>query len=55
MNKIQSALPGIIRDGAGILGAALIAYGAALIYRPAGFIVGGLLLISGALLAARTP
>ena len=45
-------IPEIVRDVAGIAGGSLVAYGAALIYRPAGFIVGGLLLIAGAIFAA---
>jgi hypothetical protein len=43
----------LLRDAAGIVGAALIAYGAGLVYRPAGFIVAGVLLVGGAYLAAR--
>lgn len=35
-------------DAAGIAGAGLIAYGAWLVYHPAGFIVGGVLLLAGA-------
>lgn len=42
-----------IRDAAGLCGAASVSYGAWLVYEPAGFIVGGLLLLSGALMAAR--
>lgn len=42
-----------IRDAAGIAGAASVAYGAWLIAEPAGFIVGGALLVVGAVLAAR--
>lgn len=43
----------LVRDTAGIGGAALTAYGASLIYPPAGFIVAGLLLLAGAWLSAR--
>lgn len=39
--------PVLLRDGAVLAGAASITYGAWLIYRPAGFIVGGVLLIIG--------
>lgn len=42
-----------VRDVLGVSGAALLSYGAAEIYRPAGFIVGGVLLIVGAYLSAR--
>lgn len=53
MKNLQKRLPGFARDGAGLAGAALLSYGAAMVYVPAGFIVGGLLLLAGALLAAR--
>ena len=53
MKEIAAALPGITRDLAGLVGAGLVAYGAWLVYSPAGFIVGGLLLIAGAILTAR--
>lgn len=43
----------LARDAAGLAGAGLIAYGAWLVYAPAGFIAGGALLIAGALLLAR--
>ena len=45
----------ILADLAGIAGAGLSAYGAWLIYPPAGFIVGGALLIAGACLLSRQP
>lgn len=49
----------VIRDLLGIAGAALMAYGAWLIFPPAGFIVGGLVLFALAVLsafaAARQP
>jgi len=47
-----AAMPGLLRDLAGLGGVWLVAYGAWLIYPPAGFIVGGSLLILGALLLA---
>jgi hypothetical protein len=37
-----------------IAGAGLVAYGAWLTYAPAGFLVGGALLITGAALASRS-
>lgn len=40
-------------DVAGLAGCASISYGAWLIYRPAGFIVAGILLLAGSVLAAR--
>ena len=53
MKFISSALPVLARDLGGLVGAGLIAYGAGLIYRPAGFIVAGLLLLASAFLLAR--
>ena len=49
---IAAAMPGLVRDLAGLCGVGFLSYGAWLIYPPAGFIVGGTLLIVGALLAA---
>lgn len=43
----------LLRDLAGLAGAGLAAYGAWLIYEPAGFITGGALLIAGAVAVAR--
>lgn len=43
-----------VRDAAGISGAASVAYGAWLVYAPAGFIIGGMLILAAALLAARS-
>jgi hypothetical protein len=43
----------ILRDVLGLAGAALAAYGAWLIYAPAGYILGGALLLAGSLLSAR--
>lgn len=42
-----------VRDGIGICGAASITYGAWLIYPPAGFVVGGLMLLAGIYLHDR--
>ena len=47
-----AAVSGLLRDLAGLSGVGLVAYGAWLVYPPAGFIVGGTLLILGALLLA---
>jgi hypothetical protein len=51
VKKFIAALPEL-RTVAGLAGAAFIAYGAWLIYRPAGFIVAGLMLVTGAILDA---
>lgn len=42
-----------VRDLVGLLGVALVGYGAGEIYRPAGFIVLGLLVIAGCYMSAR--
>ncbi len=52
LRTIAEAVPGLLRDLAGLSGVGLVAYGAWLVYPPAGFIVGGCLLIFGALLLA---
>jgi len=43
----------ILHDLIGLIGAGLVAYGAWLIFAPAGFITGGTLLLAGALLLSR--
>ena len=50
VRTIAGAVPGLIRDLAGLCGVGLVSYGAWLIYPPAGFITAGILLIVGALL-----
>jgi hypothetical protein len=52
LKKFAAALS--VGDIVGILGAAAVTYGAWLIFHPAGFIVGGLLLIAGNLFVARS-
>lgn len=52
MSKMP-AIGSTIRDIAGYAGAASLSYGAWLVYKPAGFIVVGLLLLAGSLLASR--
>ena len=42
-----------VRDMAGLCGAALLSYGAYLVYEPAGFLIAGGLLLAGAVLSAR--
>lgn len=46
-------LSDVATDFAALTGVGFVSYGAGLIYRPAGFIVLGLLLIVGAFLAAK--
>ncbi len=48
-----AGVPGLLIDLVGIAGAGCVSYGAWLVYRPAGFLVGGLLLMSAALLLGR--
>ena len=50
VRTIAGVVPGLVRDLAGLCGVGLVSYGAWLIYPPAGFITGGILLIVGALL-----
>jgi len=52
LRAVAAAVPGLVRDIAGLSGVGLVSYGAWLIYPPAGFIVGGCLLIVGVLLVA---
>lgn len=51
--RVGAALPSALTDLAGIAGAGLVAYGAALVYEPAGFIAGGAFLLAGAVLRTR--
>lgn len=53
IEKIANQAPTLLRDLAGLAAVASITYGTALIYTPAGFIVGGALVLVGVLLAAR--
>jgi len=43
----------ILCDLGGLVGTGLVVYGAWLVFPPAGFITGGLLLLAGAVLLAR--
>ena len=52
LRTIARAVPGLVRDLAGLCGVGLVSYGTWLIYPPAGFIAGGFLLIVGTLLLA---
>ncbi len=49
---VAVAMPGLIRDVAGLGGVGLVSYGAWMIYPPAGFITAGILLIVGTLMIA---
>lgn len=51
--RIIAAAAGWLPDALLIGGATSLAYGAGLIYLPAGFIVGGLVAITGGVLLAR--
>jgi hypothetical protein len=53
MKQLRAALPAVARDALGLTGAASISYGTWIIYRPAGFIVAGSLLLAACLLLAR--
>ena len=44
-----------VNDIVGLVGIALVSYGAWLTYNPAGFIVGGVLLMATAVLVSRGP
>jgi len=52
LRTIAGAVPGLVRDLAGLFGVGLVSYGAWMIYPPAGFITAGLLLVVGSLLIA---
>lgn len=43
-------IPDLVRDAVGLSAVGLIAYGAWLIYEPAGYIVGGLLVLIGVIM-----
>lgn len=49
---LLAVVPVLVRDLVGLAGAGLVSYGAWLIYPPAGFLAGGVLLIAAAALAA---
>jgi len=53
--SVRAYALGLVPDLLLIAGAALVAYGAGLIYRPAGFITAGLLLLLAGVLASRSP
>lgn len=53
LRSVAPALAALLESGLLLFGAALVAYGAWEAYRPAGPIVGGVLLIAGVILRAR--
>lgn len=53
MKRIAAAIPSLLIDASGIAGVCLVSYGSWLVYAPAGFIVGGMLLIVAALTLGR--
>ena len=52
-SALRRAAPVVVRDLAGLAGAGLIAYGAWLVYPPAGFVVAGAELVAMSVLLAR--
>lgn len=50
--RVAAAMPVILRDGVGLIGVGLIAYGAWLVHPAAGYITGGALLLVGAVLVS---
>jgi hypothetical protein len=54
LKKLIAILSAYAVDTIGVAGVALISYGSGCIYRPAGFIVAGAFLLTGALLHARS-
>jgi hypothetical protein len=52
-SKTKIDIAAAVRDIAGLCGAALIAFGAWRVYEPAGFIVGGAILLAGVWLHVR--
>lgn len=53
MKSLLRAIPTLLLDAIGVLGAALVAYGARLVYLPAGYIAAGVLLLIGVWLIAK--
>ena len=53
MSRCWHKLPLLLRDLAGLAGVAAISTGAWMAWPPAGFMVGGALVLAGALLSAR--
>ncbi len=53
MKTIKRAIGTLLRDAIGLAGMGSVSYGAWLVYPPAGFITGGVLMLSAACLLAR--
>lgn len=53
LKRLSVAWPTIARDAIGLLGAGMVSFGVAEIYRPAGWIVAGAMLLAAAFLSAR--
>jgi hypothetical protein len=53
LNIQPAASRAVVRDAVGIAGAALIIYGVWLIYRPAAYVLAGLMLLTASVLLAR--
>lgn len=55
LKVLRTAAPSVGRELAGLAGLGFIAYGAALIYLPAGWIVAGVILVAAAVVPRRKP
>lgn len=53
MKRLLQEFPTLLRETLGLVGVGLVSYGAWLAYHPAGYMAAGILLILGALRAAR--
>ena len=53
MRRVFAAMPTILADAAGLAGAGLLSYGAHMAWHPAGYLVGGGLLLAGAWVFSR--
>jgi hypothetical protein len=53
LRNLGLALASFANDALALAGAILVSYGAWLVYRPAGFIVGGALLLAASIYGAR--
>jgi len=53
LQKMLAAAAGLVPDGLMLAGAGAMSYGAGLVYQPAGWIVGGVLLLVAGVLSAR--
>lgn len=53
LQKMLAAAAGHMPDGLMVAGGGAVSYGAGMVYEPAGWMVGGVLLIAAGVLAAR--